>query len=129
MYQEGDRIITAARNGTKMWRHRRNGVSGALWCIATYVAKARKADGVLTWRLDDREGSYSVLTTAEREAEEHAKAVGLPFELGITHGTECNPAPTPAAFAKVVNDALDAMLGKPEEPGGEDLHDWYYGAA
>ena len=121
MIKAGARSVTASRNGTKMWSARRgsHNLSGALWCIGTYVAKSRQLDGVLTWRLESREGSYSVKATAEREAGDYATAAGLPFECDIKHGVRVNPAP-PAAPEVVAPVVL---------PPSEDIHDWCYGEA
>ncbi|MDB4278643.1 hypothetical protein N9917_03495 [Deltaproteobacteria bacterium] len=110
MIKAGDTITTASRNGSRTWH--RKGLWGPLWCIGTYVAKPRQSDGVLTWRLDSREGSYSVKTTAEREAEAHAQIEGSSFLTDIRLGLRCNPTPPP-----------------PPEPVEQDIHDWAYGEA
>jgi len=107
--REGDKVVTCARKGSKQWSVRRKGqtIRGPLWCVATYIAKRRQQDGLLTWRLHDRDGSYSVEATADKAAEEAAEAMGLPFEYFIRHGQEVYQPPPP--------------------PPANDLHEWCYG--
>ena len=49
---EGDTVTTIARDGAKM-ANCGNGIRRPIWTVATYVARRRTRDGVLTWRRDD----------------------------------------------------------------------------
>lgn len=49
---EGDTVTTIARDGSRM-ANCGNGIRRPIWTVATYVARRRTRDSVLTWRRDD----------------------------------------------------------------------------
>lgn len=89
--EEGERVVTVARDGAAVARVR--GWSVPTWRTAVYVAARRKADGLLTWRLDYRTGRSTsgkeVSGPMVAEAKAHAEAEGLPYVHHCRHGQAC----------------------------------------
>lgn len=84
-YSAGDRVCTVARDGSRC----ANGYP--IWVGGIYEARARKSDGVLTWRRvgcfgDDRSGKRP---SAKFELELQSEAEHEWID-GIRHGDKCN---------------------------------------
>ena len=90
--EEGERVVTVARDGANMAKVRAWSVP--LWRTSVYVARRRQADGVLTWRLDCRCGraisGKEISGPMIAESKETALALGLDYAYGVRHGDVCD---------------------------------------
>lgn len=88
-YKAGDRVCTYLHfmrsvNGGKAWAD--------YYATATYEARTRKRDGVLTWRRVDLSGSWQwAHSTAQKACEEWAAHHGYPIDHNTGHNQPCNP--------------------------------------
>ena len=86
-------VVTVARDGARCANIKRGGVrlSFPVWTVAVYEARARKRDGVVTWR---RVESYGPSVACARgpsdalveRARSFALDTGLPFARKVRHG-------------------------------------------
>ncbi len=86
---DGAEIVTVARDGADHDRH-----GNGIYTSAIYVATRRQSDGRLTWRRNggyrcDRTSGKGITQPMKDRAKARAEDRGVPYILGIRHGTIC----------------------------------------
>lgn len=88
-YREGDRVCTVSRLGSRFAAVRTSEWTFyfAVWTGSVYVARRRKRDGALTWRLEGRFGGTRTGNTPSQSFIAELKAAAEhPWLDGVRHG-------------------------------------------